>query len=583
MDVSIKIIKRVPMEMRDGTILRADVYRPDDKQKHPVILTRTPYDRASVADYSFLPVIDTVSAGYAIAVQSVRGLFDSEGEQSLGDTSWSIEASDGYDSVEWLAAQPWCDGNVCMAGGSFMAMAQWMAARENPPHLKAIAPWVDGAGVTEPSRSNGIVYLAAATNWILHMAVSIADREEKRGKDISNLRKLLKRAVSNPEEIYNFLPLKDVPHFNFEGIKELWTNRVLDTSRDTQEYAEKNRTPYEKINVPCCHVSGWFDQYPSGTFNLFLSMREKGGSQLARQGQHLLMGPWDHMGPNVIGDTGDLGFGRLATTRGSRLAEHNIDFFNKYVKGMDIDIPAVRYFVMGRNIWQTADTWPLPQTQWQRFFLHSKGHANTSGGDGWLSRDEAGSEPADTFTYNPHLPVRTTGCAGHSRLYRFAPAPQEQSPVERRDDVLCYTTPELKEDTEVTGPLELHLFAATSARDTDFTAKLVDVYPDGYAFNVVCDGVIRARYRKSPFKPELVTPGEVNEYIIKLEAVSQLFRKGHRIRLDVSSSSFPEYDRNLNTGNPPGEDARGINARQNIFHESKYASYIDLPVIGPSE
>lgn len=249
---------------------------------------------------------------------------------------------------------------------------------------------------------------------------------------------------------------------------------------------------------------------------------------------------------------------------------------------MDINIPAVRYFVMGRNIWQDAATWPLPQIQWQRFFLHSKGQANTSGGDGGLSRNEPGSEPADTFLYNPHFPVRTTGCAGHSRLLRFAPAPQEQSPVERRDDVLCYTTPELKEDIEVTGPLELHLFAATSARDTDFTAKLVDVYPDGYAYNVVCDGVIRARYRKSPFKPELVTPGEVNEYIIKLETVSQLFRKGHRIRLDVSSSSFPEYDRNLNTGNPPGEDAQGITARQSIFHESKYSSYIDLPVVGPS-
>jgi uncharacterized protein len=575
---SIKVTKSIPMEMRDGTLLRADIYRPDDNQKHPVLLTRTPYERKSVAGYSFLPIVDTVLAGYAIAVQSIRGLYDSGGVQNLGDATFSIDGPDGYDSVEWLASQSWCDGNVCMAGGSFMGSTQFITARENPPHLKAISPWVAGAGVAEPTRRNGIVHLAAGLNWIIGIATAIINREEKEGKDVSAKRRLLNRAASNPEEIYNFLPLKDVPHFNFEGIRDIWTSRMLDTSRDIPEYAAKTQLAYDKINVPCYLVSGWFDTYPSGNFDHFLGMRERGGSQRARQSQHLLMGPWDHMGPNSIGDTGDLGFGPSANIVGSQLAEHIISFFNKYVMGMTIDLPAVRYFVMGKNVWRNADTWPLPETQWQRFFLHSKGRANTSGGDGWLSRDEPGPETADTFIYNPLFPVITTGCQGHSRVLRFAPAPQEQSPVERRDDVLCYTTPELKEDLEVTGPLELHLFASTSARDTDFTAKIVDVYPDGYAFNVVCDGVIRARYRKSLFQPELVNPGEVNEYVIKLEAISQLFRKGHRIRIDVSSSSFPEFDRNMNTGNSPGEDAQGIVAEQHIFHEAKYPSYIDLPV-----
>jgi uncharacterized protein len=175
--------------------------------------------------------------------------------------------------------------------------------------------------------------------------------------------------------------------------------------------------------------------------------------------------------------------------------------------------------------------------------------------------------------------VPTNGCRGHQQLIMFAPSPQEQAPVERRDDVLCYTTPELKNDIEVTGPLMLHLFAATTARDTDFTARLVDVYPDGRAYNVVCDGITRARYRKSLFAPEMVTPGEVNEYVVNLEAVSQLFRKGHRIRIDVASSSFPEYDRNMNTGNAVGEDKQGIPAMQSIYHQADYASYIDLPVI----
>jgi putative CocE/NonD family hydrolase len=271
-------------------------------------------------------------------------------------------------------------------------------------------------------------------------------------------------------------------------------------------------------------------------------------------------------------------FGELADIQGSQLSQYNIAFFNKYLRGVEVDLPAVRYFVMGKNIWRNADSWPLPDTHWQRYYLHSQGQANSSAGDGLLSRQEPGKEDPDVYFYDPHHPVPTIGCRGHAQLLRTPPGVQEQSPNERRQDVLCYTTPELKEDLEVTGPLQLHLFAATSARDTDFVAKLVDVYPDGRAFNVTTDGIVRARYRKSLFQPELVTPGEVNEYVINLEATSQLFRKGHRIRIDVMSSSFPEYDRNMNTGNAIGEDAQGVIAEQTIYHNSEYASYIDLPV-----
>ncbi len=582
MTYSIRFDKGVPIEVRDGTLLRADVYRPDDKEKYPAILTRTPYHRQMVYDFSFLPVLDAVLAGYAIVIENQRGTFDSGGKHGLGDISLTFEGADGYDTVEWIASQPWCDGNVGTAGGSYMGMNQWITARENPPHLKAMTPWISGSGGTEPSRNNGIVNLGVALNWIIKMAVEIAGWQEQQGKDVSRIRKLLEQAVASPEQVYNFLPLKAVPHFNFEGIEEVWTSRILNTSQDTPEYFEKNRTPYEKVTVPCFHVSGWYDFYPSGTFGHFQNMREKGGSELARRSQHILMGPWLHLGPSFGGDTSALGFGISASMRGSQLGEYNIAFFNKYLRGMEVSLPSVRYFVMGKNVWRNADDWPLPQTKWQRFFLHSKGHANSSAGDGLLSRDEPGSELPDTFIYNPHFPVPTTGCRGHLQLVRYAPSPQEQSPIERRDDVLCYTTPELREDVEVTGPLKLHLFAATSARDTDFTAKLVDVYPDGRAYNVTCDGIIRARYRKSLFEPEFVTPGEVNEYVINLEAVSQLFRKGHSIRIDVSSSSFPEYDRNMNTGNDVGEDAQGIPAMQSIYHQSAYPSYIDLPVIEPS-
>jgi putative CocE/NonD family hydrolase len=576
---SIRIDKSVPMEMRDGATLRGDIYRPDDKQKHPAILMRTPYSRAESVSLFFMDLIETVIAGYALVIQNVRGTYDSAGEAALGNVSLVQEGPDGYDSVEWISAQPWCNGSLGMAGGSYLGLVQWLAASENPPHLKAIAPAVVSAGSTDPNRRNGVIHLSSALTWILGRALEITDRQEKEGKDVSQAREMLQHGVANPEEVYNYLPLKGIPHFNFEGIRDLWINRVFSNISETPEYAEKVRTPYEKTMVPCFHVSGWFDDSPSGTFNHFLSMQQKGGSTLARESQHILMGPWLHFGPTSNTNIGDISFGELSDPQGSRLNQYNIAFFDKYLRGMDIDLPAVRYFVMGKNVWRDAPAWPLPQTWWLRFFLHSQGYANTSSGDGLLSRDEPGEEQPDVFLYDPHHPVPTIGCSMYAQLGKVAPGVQEQSPIERRDDVLCYTTPELKEDVEVTGPLKLHLFAATSARDTDFTAKLVDVWSDGRSFNVTTDGIIRARYRNSLFVPELVTPGEVNEYIINLQAVSQLFQKGHRIRIDVSSSSFPQYDRNMNTGNPIGEDAKGITARQTIYHQAEYASYIDLPVI----
>jgi uncharacterized protein len=583
MTSSINIQKSVPMAMRDGVSLRGDIYRPGGKERHPAILMRSPYNRTMTLDFSFLNLLEVVNAGYALVVQSIRGTYDSGGKMELGDVSMTADAQDGYDSVEWVAGQSWCDGNVGTAGGSYLGLLQWITAREDPPHLKAMAPWISGSGGIEPSRQNGIVNLGVALSWVLATALEIVNWQKEAGKDVSQAQEVLRRGNIQPEEVYNYLPLKDVPHFNYEGVKEVWANRILNSDRENPEFVEKTRTQYEKVKVPCFHVAGWYDFYPSGTLGHYLNMKEKGGSASARQNQHVLMGPWLHGGPATGNSVGDMGFGDLAGIVGSQLSQYNVSFFNKYVRGMAIDLPAVRYFVMGRNIWRNADTWPLPQTQWQRFFLHSQGSANSSAGNGGLSRKEPVTETPDVFFYDPHNPVPTLGCRGGIELLRVPAGIQEQSPNERREDVLCYTTSKLIEDMELTGPLALHLFAATSARDTDFVAKLVDVYPDCRAYNVTTDGIIRARYRKSLFQPELITPGEVNEYVINLEATSQLFRKGHRIRIDITSSSFPEYDRNMNTGNPVGEDARGITARQTIYHNSEYPSYIDLPVITSPE
>jgi uncharacterized protein len=571
---SIHIEHNVPMETRDGTVLRADVYRPDDNGKHPAILTRTPYNKIIMAerDYSFLKM---VQAGYAVVFQDIRGRYASEGNYDGGDTFLAQESPDGYDAVEWLAVQPWCDGNVGTYGGSYMARVQWLLAKEQPGHLKAMAPSISSdTPAPQATVWYGVIALIMGASSAATVGMDIADKMGKQGKDVSRIKQLLSQVVSDPEEALNYLPLKDMPHFNYPGIKEVWYNRGLQ-GLPSPEDSRDIIWNYSRVTVPCLHQSGWYDFNCRGTLANYHNMKEKGGTDLARRGQHLFLGPWAH--GQMAGFLGNMNFGPQGDGHGSQAMEYNIAFFDKYLCGKNVSLPAVRYFVMGRNTWQNADDWPLPQTQWRRYFLHSRGHANTAGGDGWLSPDTPGTEPEDIFVYNPHFPVTTTGgawAAGNG----FVPGPLDQSHIERRDDVLCYTTPELKEDMEVTGPLGLHIFAATSACDTDFTAKLVDVLPDGRCYNVA-EGIIRARFRRSAFTAETLKPGEIIEYVVNMVATGHLFRKGHRIRVDISSSNFPAFDRNMNTGNPIGEDASGIPAMQTIFHQPKYPSYIDLPLI----
>lgn len=574
MQSSIRIDRNITIEVRDGTKLRADIYRLDDNQKHPAIFIRTPYNKLRAAgSVGYIDVLAAAENGYVVVIQDVRGRFASEGEFRRRDLS-TVEGIDGYDSVEWIANQSWCDGNVGTAGGSYLAQLQWQTAMENPPHLKAMAPMISGASTRQDQTMlAGTLNLYRLASWVPQQGIDILSKMEKQGKDVSQIRKILLHALANPEETYNFLPLKDSPLAQFEGMGEnMWKEALENAHRETaQPYVDY--WLYEKVTVPCYHMDGWYDHHLWATFHNFRSMQEKGGSQRARTGQHVLIGPWLHGLPDSV--VGQLNFGTSASGPAA-LSDYTIAFFNKYLRGMDIKLPVIRYFVMGKNTWQNSDTWPPPHTRVQRFFLHSKGYANTSNGDGLLSREEPQSEPADMFIYNPHFPVPTTG----GRLVNqtgMVGGPIDQSHIEKRQDILCYKTQELKEDTEVTGPLDLHLFASTSAKDTDFTAKLIDFYPDGRTFNIA-EGIIRARFWKSVFKPELVNPGEIYEYTIDMGSASNVFKKGHHIGIDISSSNFPASDRNMNTGNRLGEDTQGIPATQNIFHQSRYASYIDLPL-----
>ena len=574
MNSSIRIDRDVPMEMRDGVVLRADIYRPDDGGKHPAILMRTPYNKALADNSDYLTAFHAVSEGYVMVLQDTRGRFASEGEF----TAMMPEGQDGYDTVEWVAAQPWCDGNVGMAGGSYLGRIQWQTAMEAPPHLKAIAPAICTAGPLSDTRMSGPMDLEQSISWYAAMAVDMIEKLGKQGKDVSKMREMVMKVISNIGEVCEYLPLNEIPYFQFEGLSEGFGKRMGEAMMAGLKSEEDLYWAYHKVKVPCFHSSGWYDLFGSSLFTNFLNMREKGGSKEAREGQHVLCGPWAH-GP-ALAYVGGLHFGPTASAVGAFAMQRHITFFNKYLRGIEPNprhLPPVRYFVMGRNKWHNADTWPLPQTDWQRFFFHSKGRAVSASGDGLLSRNAPASEPPDTFLYNPMFPVPTHG-GRNLPTGTLVPGPLDQTHLEKRSDVLCYTTPELEEDIEVTGPLTLHLFASTSAKDTDFTAKLVDVHPDGCAYNVA-EGCIRARYRKSVLKPEFITPGQVYEYQIRMGATGIVFGRGHRIRIDISSSNFPRIDRNMNTGNPFGVDTEGVPAIQTIFHDANYASYIDLPVI----
>jgi len=570
---SVRIDQDIPMTMRDGVVLRADIYRPDDSEKHPAIVVRTPYSKMLGGDSDFLSAVRAAFAGYAFVIQDTRGRFASEGEFMPG----MPEGPDGYDTIETVAAESWCDGNVGTFGGSYLGRNLWQAALENPPHLKALAPQITFSGPLSDTRLTGVVELEQSISWFTGIAVDMLERQRRQGKDISKAREMLDRARLNPSEVYNYLPLKDVPHFQFEGLSEAFGARMTDDIPPTVKTEDDLRWDYGKVKVPCFHAAGWYDIFAGSLFKNFLGMRKHGGTEPARQGQYVLCGPWSH-GGTLLAYVGGLHFGPAGNSMATFTMERHITFFDRYLRGIEgRPMAPVRYFVMGRNQWRNADDWPLPQTEWQRFFLHSKGRANSVTGDGLLSRDVPGTEPADIYVYDPRFPVPTVG----GRILpsgSLVPGPFDQTPVEKRNDVLCYTTPELKEEIEVTGPLMLHLFAATSVKDTDFVAKLVDVYPDGSAYNV-SEGCIRARFRKSVLQPEPVNPGEVYEYVIDLAATSIAFGKGHRIRIDVTSSNFPRIDRNMNTGNPFGEDAEGIPAVQTIYHQPDYTSYIDLPVI----
>jgi putative CocE/NonD family hydrolase len=572
--------KSVMVPMRDGVRLATDLYLPDGQQPVPAVLQRLPYDKEPPTLINFsLDVMRTVQAGYAVVTQDTRGRFASEGEFN----PFFDEAADGADTVAWVAEQPWCSGQVGMAGGSYFGATQWLAASEAPPALKAIAPFVTTDQYYESwAYQGGAFQLGFNLHWTLS-SLGLGELERRLRTGAAKAEDVLEliAAVDGNDELYRRLPLRGLPEL--DGLAGYYDDWLDHPSYDDFWRSCAPRESYERITAPALNMGGWYDLFLKGTIANYVGMKSRGGSEPARTLQRLVIGPWAH-GP-LAGWFPEQNFGVMSGTEAADITGMQLRWFDHLLKGEDngaeTDKP-VRIFVMGANIWRDEDDWPLPDTDYVDYFLGGAGHANTAAGDGTLATDPASVDAYDAYLYDPRNPVPTLGGASFlPGLFIGANAgPRDQREVERRSDVLCYTTEPLDQPLDVTGPVVAVLCVSSSAPDTDFTAKLVDVAPDGRAVNVA-DGILRARYRESLSEPALMEPGKVYEVTVDLVATSNEFAAGHRIRLEVSSSNFPRFDRNTNTGGTIATETEEQlqPALNRVHHGGDHRSRLVLPVI----
>jgi putative CocE/NonD family hydrolase len=545
----------VKVPMRDKVRLSADLYLPGGQQgPFPAVLIRTPYDNNAP------PMIEKgrrlADNGYACLIQDCRGRWDSEGTYY----AFHQEGADGYDTQEWVGRQEWCNGKIGTAGASYVGTTQWTSAPHRSQFLKCMAPRVTPSEYWDsPNYTQGAFQLGVLYTWGMRT----------NGRTAQNI------DYHNWTELFHSLPIIEADRALGRDLP-FWKDWVRHPSYDEYWQQISNEDKFEQIAAPALNMGGWFDLYSKATFANFNGLRLRGATPEARQSK-LICGPWPHA-LSVSQRTGDVDFGAGSLVD---LESLELRWFDYWLKGMDNGItrePPLRLFVMGINQWRDEWEWPLARTQWQKWHLHSGGRANTLLGDGALSAEAPGEEPADHYLYDPRFPVQTLGGCNCCSPHIVPWGPYDQRPVEMRGDVLCYTSAPLESDLEVTGPVKLVLCAASDAPDTDWTGKLVDVRPSGYAQSL-CDGIARARYREGRDRPRLLEGGAVCEYEIDLWVTSHVFRKGHCLRLEVSSSNFPRFDRNPNTGHPFGLDAELRPARQIVYHSRAYPSHLLLPVI----
>ena len=567
------IDKHLQVLMRDGVLLATDVYRPAGPGPFPVVMMRLPYNKEQpVLLFLAGDILRVAQAGSAVVVQDCRGTWASGGEFS----PYFQEAEDGADAIAWAAAQPWSTGEVGMMGASYYGATQWLAAIEAPPALKAIAPFITTDQYYEKwTYQGGAFQLGFMLQWAsATFGVAEAVRRLLHGTGDATGVGTAIGAADAVAANYWHLPLCELPAVaNLTPYVKAW---LAHPDYDDYWRAAAPCEHYEKITTPALNFGGWYDLFLGGTLANYAAMKD-------RTPQKLVIGPWVH------GYNGGVyparNFGLMAHDGVADVTAMQIRWFDHFLKGAAngvLDEAPVKIFVMGPDVWREEPDWPLPDTDWQQWYLHSAGSAGTKAEDGVLSPRAPGQEVPDSYLYDPRDPVPTVGGASFlPGLFIAANAgPRDQREVEPRADVLCYTSAVLERDLEVTGPVRLVLYVSSSALDTDFTGKLVDVHPDGTAL-ILTDGILRARYRESLSAPQLMTPGEVYRIEIDLVATANVFAAGHRIRLEVASANFPRFDRNTNTGGVIATETEAdfVRATNTVWHDELRASHLVLPVI----
>jgi uncharacterized protein len=558
----------VAMKTRDGVTLRADIYRPAAEGQYPVLLTRTPYNKSNSANFGQ----KGAARGYIVVVQDVRGRYSSEGDWY----PFKYESEDGYDTVEWAAALPHSNGKVGMFSGSYVGATQMLAAIAHPPHLAGICPVVTASNYHENwTYQGGAFEQWFNESWTSGLASDTLDRYIR---ESTNARVGSTVLPLNQYPVFNIAPPQNAASLT-EDLAPYFLDWLAHPSYDSYWKQWSIEENFQNIQVPALTIAAWYDIFQGGSLRNYMGIKAHGGSEAARNGQHLLVTIGGHAGGGR--KIGDVDFGPAAAEFDEN--DVTLDWYDYLFLGKQNQFAGnkpVKIFVMGKNEWRNEASWPLERAKSTRYMLQSGGHANSASGDGTLSIEAvAPAGGVDKFTYDPANPVPTVGgplCCDGTHL----PAgPRDQKEVEARTDVLVYSTPPLAEDLEVTGPVMLDLFAQSSAVDTDFTAKLVDVWPNGMAQNLT-EGILRARYRESTTgAPKFITPGQPLEYKIDMWSTSNVFLKGHIIRLEVSSSNFPRFDRNLNTGKDASTDATMLKATNIIFHDNAHPSALVLPVV----
>lgn len=563
-----RIVDRgVPMTARDGVILRSVVHRMADRETQPVVLVRNPYGEPLTRN---LPVWALLERGFAVVIQDCRGTGDSDGEF----VPFEGEAADTVDAIEWCAAQPFSDGRVVMYGASYSGMVQFAAAVEQPRGLVGMIPVVAPDDYqTRLAYRSGAFQLGQLTNWYTIKTLQSLQYRAEHGEDVGELMGRFARHAADPYASVGSGALIDAPVLS--EVLPTWRRWAGQDTTGTYWPAISYRDRRSAIDVPALHIGGWFDLFLGGTLANFQTLQADAATERARAGQRLIIGPWQHA--DQSGTVGELSFGAPSSAAGIRLEAEVTAFAQAVADGAEVPGPPVRVYVMNAGRWREAETWPLPGTAWTPWYL---------GPDGVLTPTAPEVEAAETvYIHDPNDPVPMRG--GQSGIFsggvdggnEWTAGPRDQRPLDDRDDIVRFTGDVLTEDLEVTGPVTVRLFAATEAEDTDFVARLIDVYPDGRAMGVV-DGIVRAKFRNGQDTVEPVEPGAIVEYEIDLWATSWLFRAGHRLRVDIASSSYPNWDVNAgvlaNNATVPPEQRR--TARQRILHDRAHPSRVVLPV-----